>query len=205
MIAIIDYGLGNIKAFANVYKQQNITAVIARHPYQLREADKIILPGVGSFDYAMDLLNASGMRETLDELVVQKHIPVMGICVGMQILARSSEEGKSPGLGWIDALVKRFDPLTFNHSASIPHMGWNDVKPVGKSPLMNNLELNARFYFLHSYYFHCNNSEDTIAATEYGIQFASAVGHHGNIYGVQFHPEKSHQWGVQLLRNFAFL
>ncbi len=204
MIVILDYGLGNIKAFANVYMQQNIHAIIAQHPDQLREADKIILPGVGSFDYAMQQLNDSGMRETLDDLVLNTGIPVLGICVGMQMLAKSSEEGILPGLGWIDAVVKRFDPSSFDYNACIPHMGWNDVVPVGNSNLMLNLEHDARFYFLHSYYFHCFDSQDTIAASNYGIQFSSAVGHQ-NIFGVQFHPEKSHQWGVQLLRNFAVM
>jgi glutamine amidotransferase len=202
MIAIIDYGLGNIRAFMNVYKQLNIPVIIAKHPDHLKGAEKIILPGVGAFDYAMQRFNDSGMRKTVDELVLNKNVPIMGICVGMQMLAKSSEEGKLPGLGWIDAEVKRFDSSTFNHQTCIPHMGWNDVKPVEPTQLMQNLEQNARFYFLHSYYFHCNRQEDTIATTDYGIQFSSAVGFN-KIYGVQFHPEKSHQWGIQLLKNFA--
>ncbi len=202
MITLIDYGLGNIKAFANVYKNLNIPVSIARNSDQLLDTERLILPGVGSFDYAMQRLTDSGMRETLDHLVINKGIPVLGICVGMQMLAKSSEEGTSPGLGWIDGVVKRFDPSSFDYCACIPHMGWNDVVPVGKSNLMLNLEQDARFYFLHSYYFHCFEAHDTIAASNYGIEFSSAVGHK-NIYGVQFHPEKSHQWGMQLLRNFA--
>jgi glutamine amidotransferase len=202
MIALVDYGLGNISAFANVYKRMNIPVVIAKNAAQLLEADKIILPGVGSFDYAMQRLNQSGIRETLDELVLINKIPVMGICVGMQMLAVSSEEGKLPGLGWIDGEVKKFDPLTFSQEACIPHMGWNDVKSVVKMQLFENLEQNARFYFLHSFYFHCNRSENVIATTDYGIQFSSAICSN-NIYGVQFHPEKSHQWGIQLLKNFS--
>lgn len=202
MIAIIDYGLGNIKAFANVYKMLNIPVIIAKNPDHLQGIDKIILPGVGAFDYAMQRFNNSGMRETVDELVLVKKVPVLGICVGMQMLAKSSEEGKLPGLGWIDADVKRFDPSTFNQKACIPHMGWNDVKPIGNNKLMHHLENNARFYFLHSYYFHCNKQEDTIATTNYGIDFSCAVGYN-NVYGVQFHPEKSHKWGIQLLNNFA--
>lgn len=202
MIAIIDYGLGNIRAFENVYKQLNIPAMVAKNLNHLNEVDKIILPGVGSYDYAMQRLNQSGMRETLDELVLNKSISVLGVCVGMQMMAKSSEEGKLPGLNWIDAKVKRFDSSTFNHHACIPHMGWNDVKPVGTTRLMHNLEQNARFYFLHSYYFHCNRQEDTIGSANYGIEFSCAV-RFKNIFGVQFHPEKSHQWGIQLLKNFA--
>jgi len=202
MIALIDYGLGNIRAFANVYKKLNIPVTIAKRAEELREIDKIILPGVGSFDYAMNRLNDSGLREKLDDMVLNKKIPVLGICVGMQMLAKSSEEGILPGLGYIDGFVKRFDPSDFSHQVCIPHMGWNDVKSIRTNKLMVNLEQNARFYFLHSYYFHCNRKEDTIAATDYSIEFSSAV-NNCNVYGVQFHPEKSHQWGIQLLKNFA--
>lgn len=204
MIAIIDYGLGNIKAFGNVYKELNIPISIASSAEDLKKADKIILPGVGAFDHAIDQLNKSGMRETLDELVLVKRVPVMGICVGMQILAGSSDEGVLPGLGWIDGEVKKFDITQLKHTPRLPHMGWNDVEPVKESGLFHHLEKDSRFYFLHSYYFNCHKKENILATAEYGSRFACAVNEQ-NIFGVQFHPEKSHHYGVQLLKNFAKL
>ena len=204
MIAIVDYGLGNVKAFANVYNNLNIPVTIAKQADDLKKAAKVILPGVGAFDYAMQRLEDSGMRQTLDEIVLHRKVPVLGICVGMQMLAHSSEEGKLPGLGWIDGEVKRFNFSSLKHSMHIPHMGWNDVKVIKKNSLLKGLDLEARFYFLHSYYFHCHRSEDIIAVTDYGGEFACAV-NSGNVFGVQFHPEKSHQWGIQLLKNFANL
>lgn len=202
MIAIVDYGLGNIKAFANVYKKLNISFIIATNPDDFKQAEKVILPGVGAFDYAMDRLNKSGMRQALDEIVLHGLVPVLGICVGMQMLASSSEEGSLPGLGWINGAVKKFDPSTLAQRTYLPHMGWNDVRPVTKNSLFQSLEQDARFYFLHSYYFSCNKRENILAVTDYGGEFVSAV-NSVNIFGVQFHPEKSHQWGIQLLRNFA--
>jgi glutamine amidotransferase len=201
MIAIVDYGLGNVKAFANVYKNLNIPAMIVREADDLEKAGKVILPGVGSFDHAMQRLEQSGMRKSLDEIVLHRHVPVLGICVGMQVLARSSEEGSIPGLGWINGEVKRFDSSDGN-SICVPHMGWNDVRPVKANGLFRGLDRDSRFYFLHSYYFHSKQREDVIAVTDYGKEFACAVSH-GNIFGVQFHPEKSHQWGIRLLENFA--
>ena len=204
MITIIDYGLGNISAFANVYERLNIPIAVARTADDLQAATKIILPGVGAFDHAMSRLNNSGMRETLDKLVSDHQLPVIGICVGMQMLAQSSDEGMLPGLGWIDGTVKKFDVSILNSKTQLPHMGWNTIHPNNANPLLVNFDNNSRFYFLHSYYFQCNNPNDTIATTEYGIQFTSAL-NHKNIFGVQFHPEKSHQWGIQLLKNFAEL
>ena len=204
MISIVDYGLGNLKAFANIFKRLNIDAEFVKTPEQLNSAEKIILPGVGAFDHAMEELNKSGMREKLDELVLVKKVPVIGICVGMQMLGKRSDEGKLDGLGWIDADIIKFDPNLINQKPQLPHMGWNDVHPIGNNPLFQDLETNAIFYFLHSYYFSCKNSEDAIAKSEYGLEFTSAVNHR-NIYGVQFHPEKSHQYGIQLLKNFANL
>lgn len=204
MIAIINYGLGNINAFVNVYKKLGIELKIALSANDLTGATKIILPGVGSFDYAMSRLNASGMRQTIDRMVLQEGIPVLGICVGMQMLARSSDEGILPGLGYIDGVVRKFDASKMTVKLNLPHMGWNDVTPLPGSKLFENLEDHPIFYFLHSYYFECNNPGDSIAKADYGIEFDCAV-NHDNIYGVQFHPEKSHQYGIQLLRNFALL
>jgi imidazole glycerol-phosphate synthase subunit HisH len=204
MITIINYGLGNIKAFANIYHKLGVAFSIATKPEDLKGATKIILPGVGDFDWAMERLDKSGMRQPLDELILEQELPVLGICVGMQILANSSEEGNLPGLGWIDAKVKKFDTSQFKQKTKIPHMGWNDVSPIKNNGLFTGLETNALFYFLHSYYFECNKPEDTLAVANYGSQFACAA-NHNNIYGVQFHPEKSHQYGIQLLHNFANL
>lgn len=204
MIAIIDYGLGNVRAIANVYKQLLMPAAIVSAPDGLREADRLILPGVGSFDKAIELLEMSGMRDTLDELVLKRQVPVLGICVGMQVLARSSEEGILPGLGWLDAEVKRFNFSSSDHQMPIPHMGWNNIRPMRRDPLMEQLDEGARFYFLHSYYMRCDSAENALAVTEYGSEFTCAV-NHLNVYGVQFHPEKSHGFGIQLLSNFGKL
>ena len=202
MIAIVDYGLGNVQAFANIYKRLNIEAVLASTVEALEAAERIILPGVGSFDWAMECLERAGLRRTLDELVTVAKRPVLGVCVGMQMMARSSEEGEEPGLGWIDAEVRRFAPQADGAARMLPHMGWNDVMPCRDSALLNGLEDEARFYFLHSYYVAPDRQGDVIAAADYGGRFACAV-QSGNCYGVQFHPEKSHGWGIRLLRNFA--
>jgi glutamine amidotransferase len=209
MIAIVNYGLGNVHAFANIYKRLNIPAVIASSPEVLLAADKIILPGVGAFDWAMKRLNESGMREALEEAVVGKSKPVLGICVGMQMMAQRSDEGCLPGLGWIDGEVCKFGEEAGVRSKEkerekvpLPHMGWNDVVPCKNNGLFRNLESDARFYFLLSYYFLPHDQKNVLAVTDYNGRYASAV-HSGNVFGVQFHPEKSHQWGIQLLKNFA--
>lgn len=202
MISIIDYGLGNIKAFENVYRHLGIAFNVAKSCVDLEESSKIVLPGVGSFDHAMRQLQQSGMKEKLDELVLEKALPVIGICVGMQMLAKSSDEGQLDGLGWVDAVVRKFDEESIHYKTHLPHMGWNDVRAVKENVLLKDLETAAKFYFLHSYYFDCNDKSDTIAVADYGIEFTCAI-NKANIYGVQFHPEKSHQYGVQLLNNFA--
>ena len=202
MIRIIDYGLGNVLAFLNVYKRLNIPAGIARNEADLRDAERVILPGVGSFDHAMILLQQSGMRETLDEIVLSRQCPVLGVCVGMQILGSKSEEGKLPGLSWISGAVCKLKSTDGPTPLRLPHMGWNDVEPIVSSPLFSGLENDARFYFLHSYHFVCNNKEAVLAEADYGRRFACAI-HSHQIFGVQFHPEKSHQYGTRLLKNFA--
>jgi glutamine amidotransferase len=201
MITIVDYGLGNVLAFANSYKRLGIPAAIARTADDLAHATKVILPGVGSFDHAMGLLNRSGMRDALVELATVARVPVLGVCVGMQMLGRSSEEGSEPGLGWIAGSVRKLDSAPAAH---LPHMGWNDVKPVAHGGLFAGLESNALFYFLHSYYFRCDSDADVLATSQYGATFACAI-KSGNIFGVQFHPEKSHSFGTRLLQNFAVL
>lgn len=202
MITIVDYGLGNIQAIANIYRRLDISVTLAKDATTLSQAKRILLPGVGAFDWAMSKLNASGMRETLDRLVLQEKRPVTGICVGMQMLAKSSDEGTEPGLGWIDGTVRLFDDARFSGPTHLPHMGWNDVVPISDDPLFAGLERDARFYFLHSYYFDAHREADVLATTDYGGNFCCAV-RHANVTGVQFHPEKSHQWGIRLLKNFA--
>ncbi|MFN3784290.1 MAG: imidazole glycerol phosphate synthase subunit HisH [Spirosomataceae bacterium] len=204
MITLIDYGVGNIFAFQNVYKRLDIPTKIARTEKDLEGAEKLILPGVGAFDYAMERLNDSGMRQKLDELVLKEKIPVIGICVGMQMMGNRSDEGISEGLRWIDGEVLKFDESLIKQRTKLPHMGWNDVSPVAENPLFRGLEKDAIFYFLHSYYFSCNTPSDSISISDYGISFSSAVNSE-NIYGIQFHPEKSHQYGEKLLYNFAKL
>lgn len=204
MITIIDYGLGNIRAFVNVYDRLNIKTRVARCGNDLKSASKLILPGVGAFDHAMTLLNESGMRQELEKQVLINKIPIVGICVGMQILAKSSDEGILPGLGWIDGAVKLFDASRIKYKTRLPHMGWNSINPENENPLMSGFNTESRFYFLHSYYFICNNAEDVVSTTTYGITYASAV-NRGNVFGIQYHPEKSHSNGIQLLHNFAKL
>jgi glutamine amidotransferase len=202
MITIVDYGLGNILAFANVYKRLGIPVAIVKDASELTSATKLILPGVGAFDHAMQLLMQSGMRDALDEMVISRGVPVLGVCVGMQILAATSEEGHLPGLGWVPGKVRAFRSNEQSARMPLPHMGWNDIRTHGASALFEGLGSDARFYFLHSYYFQCDHDEDISAETEYGTRFSCAV-QKKNVFGVQFHPEKSHKFGTQLLKNFA--
>ena len=200
MIAIVDYGCGNVNAFVNAFKRINLESNIVSTSDDLVEAKKIILPGVGSFDHVIKSFNNSGLRDAVEEKVFKENIDILGVCAGMQIFANSSEEGNENGLGWIDGKVRRFNSQDENKKMVIPHMGWNSVK-LSNQNIFTGITNDSRFYFVHSYYFDISNDKNKIGATEYGKSFCSAV-REKNIYGVQFHPEKSHDNGQKLLSNF---
>jgi glutamine amidotransferase len=202
MTHIVDYGVGNIQAFLNMFKRLGIEACRARTAADLAGATRLILPGVGAFDHAMQLLNSSGMREPLERLVLDQGLPVLGVCVGMQMLATDSEEGQLPGLNWIPGRVRAFASNPHASALPMPHMGWNDVNPRSRHPLFEGFEGSPRFYFLHSYYFECEQPGHSAAKAHYGFDFDCIVSN-GNIHGVQCHPEKSHHFGALLLKNFA--
>lgn len=204
MIAIIDYGSGNIQAIKNIYENLRIDCKFVSRPDQLNGVDKIILPGVGAFDEAMSQLTKSGLRVVLDSMVLEQKVPVLGVCVGMQIMAASSDEGKRDGLGWLDAKVKLFDQKIIDHKPKLPHMGWNDIQPRNEHPIFSSIDFEKGYYFLHSYYFECQDEKDILATTYYGNSFHCAVNKE-NIFGFQFHPEKSHSNGMHLFKNFAEL
>lgn len=202
MIGIVNYGSGNIQAIINIYNNLNIPTKVISDPLELKSVEKLILPGVGAFDATMQQLIDSGLQEELDRLVLIEKKPILGICVGMQILAKGSDEGKLPGLGWINGTVKKFDTTKFTHKPYLPHMGWNTIHPEKEHSVLNDLDQDQGFYFVHSYYFECADNTNILASTNYGIKFSSAVVK-DNIFGMQFHPEKSHSNGIKLLENFA--
>jgi glutamine amidotransferase len=203
MIAIVDYGMGNTGSIKNMLKRIGYDDVVVTNNHEdLSKAEKFILPGVGSFDAAVNTMKQSGLLSILNHEVEQKKKPILGICLGMQLLTKGSEEGKLAGLGWIDAYVRKFDS---NNNIKVPHIGWQYVTSSGSQhALLNNLSEMSRYYFVHSYYVVCNDKSNELLMCNYGGDFTCAI-QHNNIMGVQFHPEKSHKYGMQLFRNFVEL
>ena len=204
MITIIDCGMGNLGSILNMLKKIGVTAVISSNIYDIEEAKKLILPGVGAFDNGMKNLNDRGLIPLINRKVLVDGVPILGICLGMQLFSKRSEEGVLPGLGWIDAETVRFRFNSAGTNLKIPHMGWNFVDIRRENLLFRGMDENPRFYFVHSYHVICNNSSDVLTTTSYGYNFISAVNKE-NIFGVQFHPEKSHKFGMRLLSNFIAL
>lgn len=204
MIAIIDYGSGNVGAIANIYKQLKVPHKITGDLHELESADRYILPGVGAFDATMSYLNKSGMVALLNEQIQVRKKKVLGICVGMQILAGSSEEGVLPGLGWIQGRVRKIGAAALPNDPRLPHMGWNSIAPSACARMFEGVDVARGFYFLHSYYFDATVAQEVVATVEYGRPLPCAVAH-ANVFGMQFHPEKSHANGVAIFRNFAEL
>ncbi len=199
MIGLIDYGLGNLKSFSNILKRLNSEFLILNDKRDFDKCSKFILPGVGSFDEAIKRLKSKDYFENLEHQIINKQKKILGICVGMQIFLNKSEEGNLPGLGWVSGEVKKFS----NKNLRIPHMGWNKLKVQKKNELFKNL-INPEFYFLHSYYCKIKNLDQSISLTNYSVDFCSSFVSR-NIFGIQFHPEKSHENGIQLLNNFINL
>lgn len=200
MITIVDYNMGNLGSISNMLKKIGVASRITADPGDIAQAEKLILPGVGAFDAGMDNLARSGLIPLLNQRVLQDRVPTLGICLGMQLMTRQSEEGQRQGLGWIDAEALRFRPN--DPGLKVPHMGWNRVDCQRDAPLVSDLPDMPRFYFVHSYFVRCAHAEDVLLNTTFGGPFHSAF-QRGNVMGVQFHPEKSHKFGMALLRNFA--
>lgn len=202
MIVILDYGLGNVGSILNIVRKAGGDAVVSSNRKDLEHASAIILPGVGSFDNAITKLDKLGLVTLLNELVQEKKIPFLGICLGMQLLLESSEEGKKKGFGWIEGRVMKFNMSKVNNkNLKIPHMGWNEIKYYGDSFFFKTSLRKERYYFVHSYHVECTNQENILATCNHGHEFACAINKE-NIYGVQFHPEKSHSFGVSFFRRF---
>ena len=201
MITIVNFGMGNLGSIYNMLTRLGFDAIITSDIDEIKNAEKLILPGVGAFDQAMTNLHNQELVPVLNDLVLEKRIPILGICLGMQLLAQRSEEGKLNGLGWIDAEVIRFR-FSPEQNLRIPHIGWNTITIQQDVCLFKKVYEESRFYFVHSYYVKCKSDDTVLATTSYGFDFTSAVVH-DNIYGVQFHPEKSHKFGMLLLKNFA--
>lgn len=202
MITIVNYGMGNLGSMLNMFKRLGVPARIESDPQLIRSAEKLVLPGVGAFDAAMQRINDQpGLRQALDHMAMVDRVPVLGVCLGMQLLTCSSEEGELPGLGWVTGATLRFPR---QGSLKVPHMGWNIAQPTKPSRLTADLSCAPRYYFVHSFFVLADDPTHSLMRTNYGLEFDSAIGR-DNIYGVQFHPEKSHRFGMQILKNFAGL
>lgn len=202
MITIIDYGVGNLTSIRNMLKKAGAESVITADPRLIESAQKLILPGVGAFDTGMTHLREAPFFDILNHRVLVDRVPILGICLGVQLFTESSEEGKLPGLGWVKGHTVRFRTEKMDASLKVPHMGWTDVAPARQSRLLENMPSDARFYFVHTYHLLPDDPEDTLLTARYGYEFAAGV-EFDNIVGVQFHPEKSHKFGLQLLTNFS--
>lgn len=202
MVTIVDYGVGNLASIANMARKAGTNCVVSGDPTVLSTAERLILPGVGAFDRAMAQLEERGLIPVLTERAMERRVPTLGLCLGMQLFGRGSEEGSRPGLGWIAADNRRFQfsaPTTT--ALKVPHMGWNYIEPAAPAALLERLPPEPRFYFVHSYHLHCDDPADVMCWTTYGYRFASGI-HRGNLWGTQFHPEKSHAFGLALMKNF---
>jgi glutamine amidotransferase len=204
MVVIIDSGIGNTGSILNMLRKIGAKAVISSEPEQIKAADKLIMPGIGAFDNGIKMLEKNGLIPLLERKVIKDKTPILGICLGMQLFTKKSEEGVLDGLGWVDAVTKKFRNTVNENKIRIPHMGWNIVEPAGESWLFADMDQEKRFYFSHSYYVICNNNNNITATTLYGHNFVSIL-QKDNIIGVQFHPEKSHIFGMKLLKNFLTL
>jgi imidazole glycerol-phosphate synthase subunit HisH len=204
MIAIVDYGFGNVAAIADIFKRLKVPHIITRDYVELKSADRYVLPGVGAFDTTMRTLRDSGLVSLLSDEVMVNGKKIMGVCVGMQILGDSSDEGTLPGLGWIPGHIRRIDPSTLPIRPKLPHMGWNSIKLIGNSALFDGVDAERGFYFLHSYYFDAVNPGNVVATVNYGNELTCGVVAE-NVFGFQFHPEKSHANGMAVFRNFSLI
>lgn len=204
MITIVDYGMGNLGSIRNMLKRVGVPSITTSDPGDLENASKIILPGVGAFGTGMAKLNELNLMPVLNHKVLKDRVPVLGICLGMQIMCKSSEEGAGPGLSWVDAEVKKFCFSAEDNVHKVPHIGWNYVQPKKSHSVIDGFNAKTRFYFVHSYYVKCRNRQDVLASTDYGIEFDSMFAV-DNIVGAQFHPEKSHRFGMDLLKKFSEL
>jgi len=202
MITIIDYKTGNLRSIQNMLKRIGYQSIISSNPDQIKEAEKLILPGVGSFDYGMEQLENEGLIDILNTKVLVEKIPILGICLGVQLFTLCSEEGQKKGLGWFNAKTVKFNSSKFEANQKIPHMAWSEIEANQKSKLFKDMPENPRFYFVHSYHLSTEIQDEIAASATYGYKFIVAL-EKENIIGVQFHPEKSHKFGLQVLKNFV--